>query len=295
MLILSYFDRITGPKILLTSPPNLKDRLDEKAKQQIKSQLDTSEKGFFTHYFSPELKTANWLLSIPSPWARGRNELLMVTAIISEEEPDLSFYESILSKFVGKIKNVNEIYKGLYINTKDAIENEEIQEMFKALKQELDNLYKILMVKRVETEGKLLSFETLKTQKNIAITSNLINKIEKKIENMKNCFIVYRARGKSIKIDLIPVETDRIIKLSVFFGERMSVTVLQKVSQIFSKHEDEVSMVFTSGICQELDKCIYEVYIKTDMENLNDIINEIYKVSGVLEIDLNLIKLDSNQ
>ncbi|TXT60298.1 MAG: hypothetical protein BAJALOKI2v1_120080 [Promethearchaeota archaeon] len=218
----------------------------------------------------------------------------MVTAIISEEEPDLSFYESILLKFITKLKNADEIYKAFYINTKEAIDNEEIQNKFKHLKKELDNLYKILMVKRVETEGKLVSFDTLRTQKNINITSTLLNKLKAKIEKMENCFVVYRARGKSIKIDLIPVETDKIMKLSIFFGERMSVTVLQQVSQIFSKYEEKVSMVFTSGICQELDKCIYEVYIDTKMENLNEVINEIYEVSGVLEIDVNLIQLTSN-
>ncbi|MFX0070965.1 MAG: hypothetical protein ACFFAO_07740, partial [Candidatus Hermodarchaeota archaeon] len=101
----------------------------------------------------------------------------------------------------------------------------------------------------------------------------------------------FRTRGEAMKIDLIPVETDRIFNLVIIFGEQMTINVLQQISQIFSKFENEVSLVFTSGICQEVDKCLYEIYINTEMEKLNEILDEIYKISGIIEIDVKLIEL----
>jgi hypothetical protein len=291
MLLLSYFDRILGPTIFLTNPQNLINELREDNKDQIKSLIDSENDGFFTHTFSPELKTANWIFKLDSKWARGRFELAMISIIISEEEPDFTNYEKMLAKFVDKVHNIADVFKAFYINNSTPQEKDEIQKKYTLLKDELNNLYKILLIKKIETEGQLLSFSKLKNNKYIELSSVLINQLSDLTQKKQNCFIVFRTRGESIKMDLIPVETDKIFNLVVIFGEQLNLNVLQQISKVFIKYEDEISLIFTSGICQEADKCLYEVYITTEMQKLNILLEEIYRIPGIIEIDVRLLEL----
>ncbi len=292
MILLTYFNRTVGPQVLLTSPDDLIENLYKNDINQIKSLLDSVNEGFFSHYFTSELKTANWIFKIDSEWARGRSELAMITIIIPEEEPDYSYYEDLLSKSIEKIKNIQEIYKAFYIDDESEINKKEIQKYYRIFKDEIHKLYKIVSIKKIETEGSLISFKNLKKDKEIILSDSLINKINKNSKYKDNCFMVFRTRGDSIKIDMIPVNTNKIIRLAIIFGEQMTVKVVQKISNIFSQHQDAFTLVFTSGICQEIDRCIYEVYIDPDMEKLNIIIEEIYKIEGVLSIEVKLIELN---
>lgn len=291
MLVLSYFDRILGPKVFLTNPQNLIKSLEEDYINQIKSLMESESTGFFTHNFSSDFKTANWAFNLDSKWARGRSESAMISLIVSEEEPDYSAYELILSKFVEKLKNIPELYKAFYINS-DSIKmnKKEIQNKFTLLKEELNNLYKILIIKKIETEGQLISLSKLKKTKNIELSNDVIQKLSKLTENKKHCFLVFRTRGEALKLDVIPVETDEIFNLIIMFGEQMTVSVLQEISKILSKYEDNLKLVFTTGICQEVDKCIYEVYLDIDIDMLNSLIEDLYKVNGIIEMDVKLIK-----
>lgn len=291
MILLFYFDRTLGPRLFLTAPKDLGKNLESKTLEQVKSLLDSGEEGFFSHYFTQELKTANWIFKVNSDWARGRAELLMISVIVSEEDPDFSYYENLLSKFIEKIKNHPEIYKGLYIDSKIENETENIQKSFKIIREEINNLYKIISVKIVETEGNLISLEHLKKQKKINLSNHILNRIEKISNNSENCFIVFRTRGDATKIDIIPVKTDKIIRLAIIFGQQMTVRIVQQIGQVFSRYEEAISLVFTSGVCQEIDRCIYEVYIDPNMDRLNIIIEEIYKIEGVLSIEVKLLEL----
>jgi hypothetical protein len=293
MLILSYFDRIIGPKIFLTNPQSLMMNLDEEYITQIKSLMGSDNTGFFTHNFSPELKTANWTFNLNSKWARGRAELIMISIIISEEEPDYSAYEIILSKFIEKIKNIPDLYKAFYINSDAMEDKEEVQKKFTVLREELNNLYKIIIIKKIETEGQLVSFSKLNNNKNIELSNEVIKKLGKLTNEKQHCFLVFRTRGQSLKLDIIPVETDKIFNLIIMFGEQMTVTVLQRISKIFTKYEDDLKLVFTSGLCVEMDKCIYEVYIDVEMDTLNLLIKDLYNIQGIIEMEVKLIKIQN--
>ena len=290
MLVLSYFDRIVGPKIFLTNPQSLINSLDEEYINQIKSFMESDNTGFFTHYFSPEFKTANWTFNLNSKWARGRSEVIMISIIISEEEPDYNTYESILSKFVEKMNNTTELFKAFYINSNTIKEKKEIQHQFTLLKEELNNLYKILIIKKIETEGQLVSFSNLKKNRVIELSNDIIKKLGKLTDKKQHCFLVFRARGKALKLDVIPVKADKIFNLIIMFGEQMTVSVLQQISKIFSKYEDDLKLIFTTGICQEIDKCIYEVYVDIDMDTLNLLIKDLYNIHGIIEMEVKLIK-----
>lgn len=292
MLLLSFFNRIIGPQIYITKPEGLIDELDRSYLNQIKSLLDSSkEDTFFTHYFSSELNTANYTFSLESNWARGRSELAMITAIISEEEPDYTAYEKTLTNFVTKIKNIPKIYKAFYINRGPVEQRDEIKKKFNILNEELEKIYKILSIKRIETEGHLISLNKLKNQKKINLSINILKKLEEISDNADNCFIVFRSRGDAMKLDILPVDADSVVRLAIIFGQQKTVNILQEISKVLTGHEGELSMVFTSGICQEVDRCMYEVYIETEQENLENIVNDIYQIEGILQVETKIIDL----
>ena len=291
MLVFIYFNKIIGPTVFLTNPQNLIDNLDGDYINQIKSLMESESTGFFTHNFSSDFKTANWTFDLNSQWARGRSELAMISLIVSEEEPDYTAYETILSKFVEKLKNIPELYKAFYINS-DTIKlnKEEIQNKFTLLKEELNNLYKILIIRRIETEGQLVSLSKLKKTKVIELSNDMIQKLSKITNKNPHCFLVFRTRGEALKVDVIPVEKDEVFNLIIMFGEQMTVSVLQQISKILSKYEDNLKMVFSTGLCYELDKCIYEVYLNIDIDTLNSLIEDLYKINGIIEMEVKLIK-----
>jgi len=278
--------------VFLTSPGTLVSVMDEAHLDQVKSLLNqTDQTGFFTHNFSPELKTANYSFNLSSPYARGRKELLLITAIVSEEEPDYSIYEKFLSKFVEKLKSIPEIFLAFYMDSDSEVSDhkEKIQEKFTILREELTNTYKILTIKPIETHGQLFSLSTLKKQKEIKLSNELLGKLDSISKNRKNYFMVSRIRGDVVKVDLIPIDAERVISLSIIFGEQMTVSVLQQITKIFVEHN--VSLIFTSGICQEVNRCIYEIFIDSDESLLKHMIDEISIISGIIEIEAKIIMI----
>jgi len=282
MLLLIYFDKIIGPKAVTSKPNNLIDNLKKETLNQIVSLLDTGDDGFFTHDFSPELRTANWIFRIPSGWARGSIELIMLTVII-QKEVEIREYQLEMEKFIEQVKNVDEIYKAFYINNPPSVHKSEIQKKFKLLNTKLDKLYKILSLKSIETEGTLIRLKEFQKKKIVYVPEMMILNLGKYTKNKKNLFIVHRVRGDSLKIDVIPVATKEIHKLEIIFGVQMTPVIMNQISEIFTKYE--ISLIFTSGICQEEDKCIYEVYV--EFLNIDDLLllkNEIYKIEGIINI-----------
>ena len=292
MLILSYFDRRMGPRIFLIVPSDLVDT-ERELLDNVKTLLDRDEAGFFTHNFTPELKTANYIFNIESKWARGRQEGLMISALCSEEDPDYVSYERVLTYFINKLKNIPDMFKAFYsdsINHKS--DDEDIKIHYLILKEELKNVYKILSLKPIETYGQLISFEKLKEQERINLSNDIIRSL--KIIAKKNYFIVFRTRDQTIKLDMIPVDTDEIYSLKIIFGEQMTFSIIQRISVILTAYDKELTLIFTTGVCQEGNKCIYEVYIDTNKGVLEKIMEKIATMSGIVEIEMQLINLESH-
>lgn len=292
MLIVSYFHRIYGPRIFLTNPRNFDQSLSKERLNQVQSLMDSTDYGFFTHYFSPEFKTANNLFLLNSSWARGRTELVMITVIISEEEPDYSMYEKVLSEFVDKLQAMPELFKAFYRDAGTKDEDLNIKRSLMLLEVELENVHKILSIKKIETDGQLISYDVLKEQKEIRLTTDVVEKIGKLTTGKKNCFIVSRTQGSIMKLDIIPVATEKIVRLAIIFGETLQLPVLHQIGQTLARYENKASLVFTSGVCQEVDRCVYEVYLDTDMETLNIIIQDFYTIESIISIEVKLIALN---
>ena len=116
--------------------------------------MDAATPGFFTHAFSADLYTANYFFMLPSAWARGKQEMVMITKIIEEETPNLIAYKNEFKKFIKKIKSdFPTAYKALYINNPPLNYEDEIKEIFNDIVKEFRELAKFFSIKEVQTHG----------------------------------------------------------------------------------------------------------------------------------------------
>ncbi|MBD3353944.1 MAG: GTP-binding protein [Candidatus Lokiarchaeota archaeon] len=114
-LILSYFDKIQGPRYLIASHPHLANRI----KKMVLSIMDIKEGlGFSTHTFAADkdVKLATYSFNIRSDWARGNAEYVMLTIAVDPIQSADSFAR-VLEKYANKIKTNRDAYKALYLNT----------------------------------------------------------------------------------------------------------------------------------------------------------------------------------
>jgi len=128
---------IEGSKLLLTYPETL--TLSEDQLNQISKLLDvTFEESFFTHQFDFS-NTVNYYLEIPSEWARGGHELVLITLLITaSENPD--DWKEPLEEFVTHLRNIPSLYKAFYYET--STEDSEIVTKMQELLNVTQNFYK---------------------------------------------------------------------------------------------------------------------------------------------------------
>ncbi|KKN17507.1 hypothetical protein LCGC14_0965150 [marine sediment metagenome] len=114
-LILSRFDPLYGPKIILKAPKSL----EEENVKEIPSLMELRTKGIFMHIFG-EIKTANFFFKLPNPFARGLNESLLVTVITDlKSELSLMLSNELLGGFAQYFVNLEEAYKAFDYEPKD--------------------------------------------------------------------------------------------------------------------------------------------------------------------------------
>ncbi|HUY00302.1 MAG TPA: hypothetical protein VMV49_12145 [Candidatus Deferrimicrobium sp.] len=114
-LNLSFFNTIRGPQILCYFP----ESLEEENAQQIANLLNISElikQKFFVYETSPEFKTVNYYFEIPSEWARGKKEMLLISVILIKESVEQTHvFENLLEGIAAKIAEVKDAYKAFYM------------------------------------------------------------------------------------------------------------------------------------------------------------------------------------
>ena len=114
--------------------------------------LDLYEGRFFVHFFE-NCKTSNLIFKVPSEWARGDSELLMISYVLTEGEINVELSRSFLEKFVEDFQLIPEVYKGLYPLT-DKIhprESGKFEEIRKLLVQYYDEFPREILLLRPST------------------------------------------------------------------------------------------------------------------------------------------------
>ncbi|WP_457556944.1 hypothetical protein [Candidatus Harpocratesius sp.] len=292
MLILTYFNPIIGPDVLYSVPNELEKFISDEDLGQIKRLMDTASPGFFTHAFSATLNTANYFFMIPSDWARGKQEMVMITKIIEEESPNLKAYAQRFQEFAQDLKKYSpSIFKALYINNPPLNYESEISKEFDYLKKMFDELAKFFAISQAQTHGILIPFRKLESDNAIHLPLQMVKELESFLGTRKNYFVVFQRRKDSFKVDIIPHEGNHVVKFAVLFNGQLSPETLKKIGFVFQ--ELGLPFVYTSGICQKGGQCIYEIYLNPkgseDFEETKQRLLQINQVDDVKIIDIDLL------
>ena len=293
MLILTYFNPIIGPDILYSVPENIDKILSEDALSQIKRMMDTATPGFFAHQFSAELNTANFFFLIPSDWARGKQEMIMITKVIEEEAPNLRAYEEEFKNFIAKLRQDHPtIFKAFYKKSPPLNYQAEIEEEFENLKREFEELSKFFSITQAQTHGILLPRSMIRKRQSLHLPIGVVRDLEKFLGEKKNYFVVFQKRKDNFKIDIFPYAEKKMIKIAVVFDGQLSPETLKQISLIFQ--EMNMPFVHTSGICQQGGRCIYEVYLNPkEATNFDETKERLQSINDV--DDVKIIEIDVNQ
>ncbi len=217
-LILSYFDQIIGPRFHLTSHPHLAEYIES----SVVDLMDIkTERGFFEYnYYSDEYEVflANFYFEIPSTWARGNHERVMLTLVVDPIQNPV-IYRSILEKYANKIQNTPNIFKGFYSFSKEHIKNDpEVQE-----KQDiLEHLFEQLLEESINSLSKILLGEILVVGLSFVGKTSYLNVLNQKAfnDNIKPTL--------GIQITRVVLENYRLNAIDVG-GQSKLNTLYQKV------------------------------------------------------------------
>ena len=130
VLILSRFDPLYGPKIILKAPKSIEEQL----LKEIPSLMELPTKGVFIHIFG-EVKTANLFFKLPNPFARGLFESLLISIITDiNSELSLMLANKLLEGFAVNFVNIEDTYKAFNYEPKDfeadIVKTKEIEKFF---------------------------------------------------------------------------------------------------------------------------------------------------------------------
>ncbi|GAG84665.1 unnamed protein product, partial [marine sediment metagenome] len=167
ILVLSRFDFRIDPKLFLSKP----ELHSQVFLEQIPPLMDLhisdlhEERFFFTYEFS-EIKTANLIFTIPSPVARGGQEILMISIIIrNDEEADLKIFQELLEQFAIELEEIKDVYKGFYKDVKDLKDSHQIYTIIEDLLNSVYNSFPKETILMEPRDIKLLMFDFFKEGK----------------------------------------------------------------------------------------------------------------------------------
>jgi hypothetical protein len=111
-LVLSYFDGILGPSVLLSYPD---EKLEESLINKLKKffDLEIDETFFEIVLITKKKKIINFHFEIPSEWARGKKEFAMLSLIMKLEYNSEDLYAFLVDSSYKILKTEN-VYKAFY-------------------------------------------------------------------------------------------------------------------------------------------------------------------------------------
>lgn len=151
---LSYFHRKLGPIVFYSYPDDAlnaieKERITEvwmSKKSEISEAMVKSVNEGYIVYQSSLLSSLNYYFEIPSEWAHGNKEMIMLVIILNTmitREIELKIYK-LCTEFTSKLKNNKDLFKALYIEEIKGFEDEEhanIRKQSEFLRRSIANFY----------------------------------------------------------------------------------------------------------------------------------------------------------
>lgn len=181
-LNLSYFDSVLGPQTLARVPETQEKNIEEYTNTllNISEFIDLK---FFVYVSSQRLKTSNIYTVIPSEWARGKLEMLLISIILVDEGFNrLYVFEEILEKIVTAINRIDKAYMGFYSRYQDKQNIEAIEtkknEIMGVMESFLPEISKLLE----EEKRNPLDSEVIATDENIQDEFTILQRGESALE-----------------------------------------------------------------------------------------------------------------
>jgi hypothetical protein len=147
IVALSYFHRKIGPLVFYSYPKNM---LEKELASKVANIMDQQfSEGFFTHSFE-NYKSMNYYFEIHSDWARGNQEMLMVS-IILDQQISLEVEEKIAflcTEFSERLQSNEEIFMAFYINDINNFDEEDQENIIKnesLIEAWVNNLYWVII------------------------------------------------------------------------------------------------------------------------------------------------------
>lgn len=143
-LLLSFFARRKGPSLFYSYPEKA---LTENEKINIIQNLDQAYKDeFFINQSSTIPVSLNYYFEIPSEWARGNKEMLIISIIPNEQITPIlqEFLQPLCIDFAIQLKSDENTFKGMYHNQMERFsesEQLEIKIYSNALKERIKKFY----------------------------------------------------------------------------------------------------------------------------------------------------------
>ncbi len=161
---LSFFDTIVGPQTFCTLPSPPEAEIEE----YTNSLLNISEfieLKFFVYVSSKHLKTSNIYTKIPSEWARGNMEMVLLSIILVDEGfSRLFIFEEILEKMVKALKQIDKAYMAFHLKHRDASDRDAIlakrDEIISVLQGFIPEIQEIIEnAKKIPTDSEIIETE----------------------------------------------------------------------------------------------------------------------------------------
>ncbi|HEY0089534.1 MAG TPA: Arf family protein [Candidatus Lokiarchaeia archaeon] len=112
MLILCHIDKYYLPQVFLKVPKSL----DVKYLKEIPNLIVKSESKFLISDIRG-IKSANLIFKIPNKYSINKKDTLLVSILVTDGEIDVNKSQKLLEKFANKIVEIEDAYKGFYVNS----------------------------------------------------------------------------------------------------------------------------------------------------------------------------------
>jgi len=148
VVTLSYFDRKLGPLIFYSYP---EDSHDDRLPLIINIMDQAYEEGYYVHMSSIVPSSLNYYFEIPSEWARGNKEMLMISIILEKPISKLlgQSIQEICTDFATKLKNIGGLFKALYVKEIEKFpekEHSDIKKISENLRTKIKDFYQEISI-----------------------------------------------------------------------------------------------------------------------------------------------------
>ncbi len=148
ILVLYYFDALIGPNYFAVYPQKYKETLKgDHILQNISSYMDVFRENdvFQVCYGNEKFNSVNLIFHIHSDWARGMQEICMISLLDVGCKNLIDPYGSLLFKFKDQLVNLEDGYKAFYVNSLSKLKTHpEIEDISKQIHAFLKEFYKSL-------------------------------------------------------------------------------------------------------------------------------------------------------